>query len=80
MPHSAQRKEESVVSLDQYRQERQIEVPTIEIRLLPGGGIVLKKHGFRDADAYRALLACYAVQAEFLEILGKTMGCAPRAE
>ena len=76
MPHEARkRKGIKVISLDDYRKEKQPVIPTIEIRLLPGGGIGYSKNGINEGDAFRALLGCYAVAGELLQTLREKMRC-----
>lgn len=71
MPHESQkRKARKVISLDDYRKDKRANVvPTIEIRLLPSGGVGYSKTDLRDGDAFRALLGCYAVAGELLQTL-----------
>lgn len=70
MPHEAQkRKAKKVINLDDYRKDKRASVPTIEIRLLPSGGVGYSKTDLRDSDAFRALLGCYAVAGELLQTL-----------
>lgn len=76
MPHEAQtRKAKKVISLDDYRKDKQADVPTIEIKLLPSGGIGYSKTGLQAGDAFRALLGCYAVAGELLQTIRENMKC-----
>lgn len=67
MPHEARtRKGSKVVQLDDYRPARKAPTSTIEIRLLPGGGVSYSLDDLNDGDAFRALLGCYALAGELL--------------
>lgn len=76
MPHEAQtRKESRVIRLEDYRKGRQVAVPTIEIRLLPGGKIGYSKNGLQEQDTFQALLGCYAVAGKLLQTLRENAKC-----
>jgi len=76
VPQKAQAKDKrKVVSLDDYRKEKQVVIPTIEIRLLPSGGIGYSASGLQQGDTFRALLGCYALTGELLQKLRDDLKC-----
>lgn len=72
MPHTKQRKG-TVVSLDDYREQRDQRVPTIEIKLQPGGKVEYSTPGVNDDNAFQALVGCYAVAGKLLKSLSDKM-------
>jgi len=57
----------SVVSLVEYRAKKGPRpVPTIQIQLLPSGGVSYNLDDLDNGDAFRALLGCYALAGELL--------------
>ena len=76
MPHNTQRRKGiKVINLDDYRKDKRAGDRTIEIRLLPSGGIGYNTAGLQDTDALQALLGCYAVAGELLQTLREKMKC-----
>lgn len=64
-----------MVSLDGYRERRNQHVPTIEIKLKPGGAIEYSTAGVDELNAFQALIGCYAVAGKLLETLRENMKC-----
>lgn len=72
MPQPKQRKG-TVVNLDDYREQRNSRVPTIEIKLQPGGKVEYTTPGVNDDNAFQALVGCYVVAGKLLQSLSDKM-------
>lgn len=73
MPQEAAKKKGKVVSLEDFREKRRAAIPTIEIRLLPTGGVDYDTSNLREQDAFQALIGCYALAGDLMQTIRKHM-------
>jgi hypothetical protein len=73
VPRGARRAK--VIKLDAYRKATREQTATLEIKLLADGRIMYDVPDLKTAQAFMALLGCYAVAGELLDTLRGDVLC-----